>query len=439
MNPVDAFNRLPDRLQDAWRAVGQKWGWNFTLRLAVSGGPDSLAMLIGFAALRGLKISGNPLEVVSVDHGLRPESADEAKRVAGLCKALEIDCRIATLTPPANVKNKQAWARAARYKALIGDQPGCPPIFTAHTADDQAETLLMRAARGTGSEGLAAIRAQMDFDGAMICRPFLSWPKDDLHAILAGTPWVPAHDRSNDDETSTRVRFRNWLKNPPVPDSDRSVAMGFAQTAQIAALESDALNQIAQQNFMAMAWRNAGFVQGSLDWAGLAVAIQARVLRLCLSLVARDHAGSDAQRPFDMARLVALCSRVQREPQGRWVGGGAVLDWDAETEAGASFIRITAFAESGRSGFPTVNVAPGQSVHWDGRFAISNGSDHAVHVRAWQTGDLVPANVEVQLKRDVLKSLPVAVLEEQVIGHVFSAQSADAAASGPVKMRALRQ
>ena len=121
------------------------WAGKGKLGLAVSGGPDSLALLLlARAALPGR------VEAATVDHGLRPESADEAVMVAAVCARLGVPHR--TLAVDVAQGNIQAQARAARYAALavwMGEQ-GIEALATAHHADDQAETLLLRLNRGSG-------------------------------------------------------------------------------------------------------------------------------------------------------------------------------------------------------------------------------------------------------------------------------------------------
>ena len=179
--------------------------------LAVSGGSDSTALMVLFADW--LRERGRPIQdctVLTVDHGLRSTSADEARAVAAL--AAELGYRHATLAwegskPRAGI---QAAARAARYRLMGGYMRahGIRLLLTAHTRDDQAETLLMRLARGSGLDGLAAIPSlsrlgergpgdNADGDRRWIGRPFLDVPKACLRATLEerGVRWM--EDPSN--------------------------------------------------------------------------------------------------------------------------------------------------------------------------------------------------------------------------------------------------
>lgn len=178
------------------------------LALAVSGGPDSMAMLLlAHAALPGRVI------VATVDHRLRDEAAEEAALVARQCAALGVPH--ATLAPEAPIAGAsiQAQAREARYALLArwARAQGAACIATAHHADDQAETFLMRAARGSGLAGLAGIRQRVELAGAIVVRPLLEWRRAELRAIArrAGAAFVD--DPSNSDPRHDRTRFRDLL------------------------------------------------------------------------------------------------------------------------------------------------------------------------------------------------------------------------------------
>lgn len=179
------------------------------LGLAVSGGPDSLALLLLTAAAgRGR------FEAATVDHGLRPESAAEAGFVAETCARLGVPH--ATLRVTVGPGNLQAEARAARYAALSAwaQERGLGTIATAHHADDQAETMLMRLGRGSGVRGLAGIaRESYPFDcGLALVRPLLAWRKAELAGVVAAAGLTPVNDPSNENSDFERVRARQLLQ-----------------------------------------------------------------------------------------------------------------------------------------------------------------------------------------------------------------------------------
>lgn len=203
------------------------------LGLAVSGGPDSLALLLLAAA----SFPGN-VEAATVDHGLRAEGRSEAEAVAAACAGIGVPHTVLepgwAAAPAANV---QAEAREARYAALskwAGDR-GLHFVATAHHADDQAETLLMRLARGAGLGGLAGIRAVRGMaNGPAIVRPLLGWRKAELVEVVREAGLEPADDASNRDERYDRTRARALLASAAWLDPARlaSAAANLAEAEQ---------------------------------------------------------------------------------------------------------------------------------------------------------------------------------------------------------------
>ena len=184
------------------------------LGLAVSGGPDSLALLLLAHALMPDRIAA-----ASVDHGLRPESALEAKMVARVCAELGVPHEVLSVHVPQG--NVQAEARLVRYAALgawLG-RAGLAALVTAHHADDQAETLIMRLNRGSGVAGLAGTRAVGRVPGSAqpLLRPLLGWRKAELAGIVAEAGLAAVQDPSNSDARFDRARLRadlartHWL------------------------------------------------------------------------------------------------------------------------------------------------------------------------------------------------------------------------------------
>ncbi|MEZ5710585.1 MAG: tRNA lysidine(34) synthetase TilS [Blastomonas sp.] len=194
---------------------------------AVSGGPDSMALLHLLALARPMGLGA-----ATVDHQLRPESADEARAVARFCAAHDIPHAILTPEQPIT-GNVQSSARAARYKLLHrhADLGGYRWIATAHHADDQLETMLMRLARGAGLDGMAGIRA---INGRII-RPLLDLRKADLLAVCAEAGLPFASDPSNANSDFDRVKMRTALAGfdnvPPAMAARSALALGEAGEA----------------------------------------------------------------------------------------------------------------------------------------------------------------------------------------------------------------
>jgi len=192
------------------------------LGVAVSGGPDSLALLLlAAAAFPGA------VQAATVDHQLRPESAGEAAFVADLCARLGV--AHATLRPSEPIRGSlQAEARRVRY-ALLDDWregDGLDWLLTAHHLDDQAETVLMRLNRGAGVAGLSGVRA---INGRVL-RPLLGWRRAELAGIVEAAGISAVDDSSNADRRFDRVRMRqalaesDWLDPGPIARSAAALA-----------------------------------------------------------------------------------------------------------------------------------------------------------------------------------------------------------------------
>jgi tRNA(Ile)-lysidine synthase len=226
---------LTDRFRAALEALtGAAPTPEARLGLAVSGGPDSLALLLlAHHAWPGA------VTAATVDHGLRPEAAEEAAHVSELCTKLGVPHT--TLKPPAPITgNIQSAAREARYALLDtwSEQQNLPWVATAHHADDQLETVLMRLMRGSGIDGLSAIRP---VNGKYV-RPLLAMRKAELVDFVEAQGIEAVADPSNLDESFDRVRLRKALA--ALPDYDPTL-LDRAMTATREA--SDALQWICQR------------------------------------------------------------------------------------------------------------------------------------------------------------------------------------------------
>jgi tRNA(Ile)-lysidine synthase len=178
--------------------------------LAVSGGPDSIALMWLAARWRRALARGPRLIAVTVDHGLRAEAAGEARNVKRLARALDLPHRTMRWTGAKPKTGLPAAARAARYGLLAraARESGATHILTAHTRDDQAETLLMRLLRGSGIAGLAAMAPVTEREGVLLARPFLNVSKSQLIATLRKAKVAFADDPTNRDTNFTRPRIR---------------------------------------------------------------------------------------------------------------------------------------------------------------------------------------------------------------------------------------
>nr|WP_297320106.1 tRNA lysidine(34) synthetase TilS [Novosphingobium sp.] len=216
------------------------WPGEGRLGLAVSGGPDSLALLLLAHAAMPERIAA-----ATVDHGLRAEAPSEAAMVARLCGELGVPH--ATLRVTVGEGNVQSNARAARYAALADwmERDGLGALATAHHADDQAETLLMRLNRGSGVAGLAGVRARGSVPGTRLAllRPLLGWRREDLARIVSDAGIAAAQDPSNSDDRFDRARLRkelasaDWLDGAAIAQSAANLADADAALEWAAARE----------------------------------------------------------------------------------------------------------------------------------------------------------------------------------------------------------
>lgn len=269
------------------------------LALAVSGGPDSLALLLLAAAAYPGGVAA-----ATVDHGLRTEAVAESDDVARLCAALRVPHETLPAIVQADGHGLQAAARHARYAALGSwmAREGLTTLLTAHHADDQAETLLMRLARGSGVAGLAGIRARLPFPvaglGAHVCRPLLGWRRAELAGIVADAGIAPADDPTNRDERHDRARVRRYLRESPWLDP-----LAISRSAAALAQAEDALELTADDLFAARVTRDADTL--TMTPGGLTAEFLRRLVARCL----RSFAPAAALRGEQLTTLVAALVR----------------------------------------------------------------------------------------------------------------------------------
>lgn len=284
---VDRFRAELDTLS----APGERIG------IAVSGGPDSLALLLLAAAARpGL------VEAATVDHGLRAESQTEAEMVARICAELRVPHEILLAEwsePPSTAIQERA--REARYRLLAGwlVERKLKALATAHHADDQAETILMRLNRGSGLRGLAGMRPKSVVPGSRIplLRPLLGWQHTELEQLCATAGLEPAVDPSNSDEQFERVRIRKALAEAAWLSPE-----GLARSAAHLASADDALGWVAEGLALARVTDDAEGLR--VDAAGLPAELQRRLLLIAF---ARFHAAEP--RGADLMHAIDALSR----------------------------------------------------------------------------------------------------------------------------------
>lgn len=293
--------------------AGAPLGTDGKLALAVSGGPDSLALLwLGAMAFGGTAV------VLTVDHGLRPGSAAAAANVCTRAAALGLEAdRLEVAVRPTGA-GLQADARAARYAALHERcvARGLPLLLTAHHQEDQAETVLMRLARGSGLAGLAGIRAVRPLgEGVTLLRPLLDVPKVALAAIVAHAGWTPVDDPANRDPRHDRTRARALLAATPWL-SPRALAETAAQLAETEA----ALAWAEERAWASRVTREPDHVR--IDAEGLPAELQRRLLARGLAALGAAPRGRAVARlagRLAVGRDGTLAGVAARARPGGWV------------------------------------------------------------------------------------------------------------------------
>lgn len=233
--PVERFRADLDALIETGERIG----------IAVSGGPDSLALLMLAAAARP-----GDIEAATVDHGLRAGSREEAEMVADICERLGVPHAILAIEwdlPPTSAIQEQA--RAVRYGALAqwARERQLRALVTAHHLDDQAETLVMRLNRGSGVRGLAGMRRGSGVPGdqdLLLLRPLLGWRRSELERICIDGRVSPAADPSNADDRHERVRIRQALREAEWLDPE-----ALARSASYIAAADEALEWATEREW----------------------------------------------------------------------------------------------------------------------------------------------------------------------------------------------
>jgi tRNA(Ile)-lysidine synthase len=302
--------------------LSQVWREAFAARLtpfrkvlvAVSGGPDSVALLDLARSLPNLDIIA-----ATVDHGIRPEAKREIAVVAGLCKAWHIPHRVLKITDAPPARGLLEWGRRERYALLIriAKHEACDALMVAHHQDDQAETLLHRLASGSGPAGLSGMAMQMQRDGYIVMRPLLDVPKAALiaHCQREALPFI--NDPTNGNQGFMRARLR---RARPVLEQEGLTAQRLATLAKRMARVNEALD--ARVADVVRAVRQP---HGSIDWTLVRsepTEIRLRLLKQQIDLVRSIHGLAG---PVSMERLESLLYALDASRLGqrisRSIGG----------------------------------------------------------------------------------------------------------------------
>lgn len=276
--------------------------------LAVSGGADSLALMLLAHEFAQASDGRDRFIVYTVNHGLRPEAADEVAFVVGEASRLGFSARALSWQGAKPQTGLQQAARLARYRlfgqALLQDK--AEAIVTAHHIEDQAETVLMRLAHGSGIEGLRGMDTFSEVEGVTVVRPLLRVDPADLRAVVAAAGLTPVVDPSNADIDYERVRWRRMLPQLATLGLDAERLAKFADRMRDAegALVSMTAEAVSLVGFSAD--RSEAKIGRDLLMAiprAIAVRVMARVL---------DEIGG-GRRPHALAAVEELTDRLIRE------------------------------------------------------------------------------------------------------------------------------
>lgn len=351
-------------------ASADKWIGEAPFLIAVSGGADSMALMC--LAADWCREAGRQAPIaLTVDHGLREGSAAEAAKVGAWAASLGLKHQIlAWQAGGPSQPNLQAAARKARYALMASamSEQGCSVLATGHTADDQAETFLIRLSRGSGVEGLSGMKPRTPFplrlaQGLSIARPLLAFSHQRLVATLRsrGQPWI--EDPSNASPRFLRARIRAaapMLEDLGLtPDRLNQTAVHLARAN---AVIEGLVNRLAENTISVFP---AGYA--SLDPVPLHQAPDEILLRL-LARVLRGISGADYPPRFEDLKRATEWLRSPGALAGRTLGG-------CRLQVRSDGILVAREPAALRREKPMLSLANGQAGVWDGRFRVAIPGD----------------------------------------------------------------
>lgn len=244
------LSRFSRNLLEEWRSLGLP-ATEATIVVGVSGGADSTALLLALDELIKAGRLSIILVVAHADHGLRVDSADDARWLKALTKDLGHSFTSSQLKLRKQSPNLEQVARDARYEFLlkVASRKKSNFVLTAHTLDDQAETILLRLIRGSAAEGLAgtrSIRRLRPGSTVMLVRPLLGWAhRHETEDYCRATGIQYRFDAMNEDEAFTRVKVRTQLL-PLMKSFNSRIVEGLSRTAALLQEDASALSHQAE-------------------------------------------------------------------------------------------------------------------------------------------------------------------------------------------------
>lgn len=335
-----------------------------SIALCVSGGPDSMALLALASAWARSGGSRPRLHVLTVDHGLRDGSAAEAAGVVAAAGSLGIDARVLTWIGAKPEAGIEAAAREARYGLLVAAarRLGASHLVIAHHLDDQAETFLMRLARGSGPFGLAAMRGEIDLGGVTLFRPLLGVSKARLIATAEAAGLAYVRDPMNEDARFERTRWRSLMPALAAEGLDaRRLGLAANRMARVA----DALDHYATA-LMSRSVAVDDLAVARLDRAAYAaepVEVRLRLLTRLLSAL-----GGGRSYPPRLEHLETLDAALTGQAGEGGLKRRTLARVVVEARSGAAAVF---YREIGRAAPEPLAVGESFAGVWDNRFAVS--------------------------------------------------------------------
>ena len=321
--------------------------------VAVSGGRDSMSLLLLLNRWKQLNVRAPKITAVSVDHALRKESEFECKTIKSWCNELEIEHHTLNwegIKPSTSVQQK---AREARYKLLIDfcNQNKIKALIVAHHLEDQIETFFMRLARGSGIDGLKSMQYRRVQSGVDIVRPLLNIQKNRLLETLINFNQEWIDDPSNLDDRYERVRVRTYIKNLNDIDIDLK---NISKTINRLTRSQEALEDISLKKFNEISYiDDAGYISFDNDkFLVCNEEIQLRILQMSLNIVS-------GHRYISLNSLENIIKHIHDSDFKITLSGCRILKNKKE---------IVIFREN--RNLPRVSIKPGQKIIWDDRFIV---------------------------------------------------------------------
>lgn len=398
---MSALTTLRDHLYKALEHAGVRG--DQPIALAVSGGPDSLALLLAAADRPNTHI-------LTVDHGLRPESAEEAQQVLNWAAGLGMQATRLVWTPPEGIANIQAEARLARYR-LMEDYCAATSIsylLTAHHRGDGVETFFLRLARGSGVKGLAAMA--MDRKGLFqshvrLLRPFMDVSKTVMQAVVSLAGYKAFDDSSNHDTRFDRIKVRQWLEAAPLVGlSDQGIVDTAARLeradAALAHYTKTFLTQYVTQR------PSAGVQMNATAFAALPVEVALRALSEVIKWV-----GNQGYRPR-ARELAPLCEALKADMARRTLAGTVI------NRAGNDIIMVREVSAMPRLDGPMDGADAGNKcLSYDGKWSFAKGVQGGRYIGP--LGGIGWASVKESAQQDWVSALPIH--EKQQLPALFEA------------------